>query len=89
MVNTPLAVPMRTAVITDAPASDFPEECVVCNIPSPKYYWQMPFMHYVPYSILAGYLARFKNTGFFRKDMADLFKPDINHLRDSEIVVVK
>lgn len=76
-------------VISDAPASEFPEECTVCTIPTPEYFWQMPLMAYVPYSLFAGYLARFKGVKFFRADMADKFTPDLNQLRNSEIVVVK
>ena len=78
-----------TLVITDAPVSDFPEEAIVCQIPSPKYYWQMPLMHHMPYALFSGYLAKFKGVEFFRTDMPDVFVSGNNHLRDSEIVVVK
>lgn len=78
-----------TLIITDAPVSDFPEEAVVCSIPSPEYYWQMPIAHYVPGCLLAGYIARLKGVAFFRTDMRDVFVSETNKLRTSKIEIVR
>jgi len=78
-----------TLVITDAPESDFIEGAIVCRIPSPKYYWQMPLAQHVPFDLLAGYLAKLKGVAMFRRDLPELFQPGNNKLRNSQIDIVK
>ncbi len=78
-----------TLVVTDAPASDFIEGAVVCTIPSPAYYWQMPLAQHVPVCLFAGYLARLKGVAMFRRDLPELFVNGNNKLRNSQIDIVK
>ncbi|MGI5888309.1 MAG: SIS domain-containing protein [Oscillospiraceae bacterium] len=78
-----------TLVVTDAPKEDFPEGAIVCTLPSPKFYWEMPIAHYVPVCLFAGYLAKAKDVAMFRTDLPKIFKPDGNQLRSSAVKVVK
>ncbi|MDR2505076.1 MAG: SIS domain-containing protein, partial [Oscillospiraceae bacterium] len=64
-VRSSTAIGRPTLVVTDANASEFPAEAIVCEIPSPDEAWLMPIMDFAPGSILAAYVAAVADKFFF------------------------
>lgn len=79
-----------TLVVTDAPASEFCKEAVVCTIPSPKYVWQAPLMNHVPIDLLSGYLCMIKGEPMFRDRTKPPFNaPEGSMIKSSKMEIVR
>ncbi|MHC1785794.1 MAG: SIS domain-containing protein [Christensenellales bacterium] len=64
-VGSALAIGRPTLVITDADASAFPKEAVVCTIPPAEETWLAPIVDFAPGSMLGAYVAAVADKMFF------------------------
>ncbi len=58
-------------VVTEAPASEFPEGFEVFTMPKPKYFWLAPLMQHVPFNLVSGYIAAMKGETAFREGVPE------------------
>lgn len=64
-VASALNIGRPTLIVTDAPASAFPGEAVVCTLPAAEETWLVPIMDFVPGSLLGSYIAALSDKMFF------------------------
>lgn len=80
----------HVAIITDADASQFPENAVVFQTPKPAAPWMAPLMQHIPMDFVAAYIACMRGTGAFRQD-SPVHQRDgaCDRFRKSRIEIVK
>ena len=64
-VGSSLAIGRPTLIVTDADASVFPEEAVVCAIPPASETWLAPIVDFAPGAMLGAYVAAIADKMFF------------------------
>ena len=64
-VRSSLAIGRPTLVVTDADASEFPNEAIICTIPPAKETWLAPIVDFAPGAMLGAYVAAVADKMFF------------------------
>lgn len=64
-IRSSVGVGRPTLIVTDADASQFPADAVVCQIPQAPESWMAPLVDFIPGSLLASYVAACADKLFF------------------------
>ena len=64
-IRSSVGVGRPTLIVTDADASQFPENAIVCQIPWAPEVWMAPLVDFIPGSLLASYVAACADKLFF------------------------